>query len=213
MRTSFHDDLDQLNRLISDLIRTAEKAIGSATEALLDADLAAAEAVISGDVAIDATCRRVEEIAVGLQLRQQPVAGDLRLLIAAQRIAADLERSGDLAKNIAKQARLRYPDPVVPAHLRDNVVELGAAARMLLHKAGVIFATRDPVIARELETDDDRVDDLHRALLHAVVASTGEGAVETAVGLTLCGRYYERVADHAVAIAHHVIYLSTGEHV
>lgn len=213
MRDQFHDDLDHLAAQVADLFAAVEEAIGTATTALLTSDLKAAESVISNDLAIDALCRDIEASAIELQLRQQPVARDLRLLLAIQRIIADLDRSGELAKHIAKQARRRYPNQVVPDALRPTVAEMGNAAKELLHKAGAIFTDRDPVQARELKTDDDRIDELHRELLREVVASTGDGAVEAAVDLTLCGRYYERFADHSVAIARQVIYLATGEHV
>lgn len=212
MRDQFHDDLDQLTNRVVDLLDAVEDAVGAATAALLNADLAAAEEVISRDLAIDALGREIEATAITLQLRQQPVARDLRLLLVIQRTVADLERAAALAKHIARQARRRYPAHVVPAALCSTIADMADAAKELLSKAGAIFTAQDAVLARELETDDDRIDELHRALLREVVARTGDGAVETAVDLTLCGRYYERFADHAVAIARQVIYLATGEH-
>jgi phosphate transport system protein len=212
MRDRFHQQLDRVVDSVVGLIGQVEDAVSLATRALLDADRVTAESVISNDLAIDDLCRKIEDDATELLLREQPVASDLRLLLVTQRIVADLERSGDLAKNIAKQARRRYPNKVVPQQMEQTIAEMAAAAGSLLRKASQIFAERDLDLARELEADDDRVDDLHRALLREVVASTGSGAVEAAVDLTLCGRYYERIADHAVVIAHQVIYLSTGDH-
>lgn len=213
MRDRFHQDLDDLGDQVACLINQVHDAVELATGALLEADRVAAESVIANDLIIDALCRRIEDTAIELQLRQQPVARDLRLLLVTQRVVADLERSGDLAKNIAKQTRRRYPERVVPLHLEQTIAQMAASAGSLLQKAGRIFSEQDLLLARQLGADDDQVDDLHRALLREVVASTGSGAVEAAVDLTLCGRYYERIADHAVVIAHQVIYLSTGQHV
>lgn len=211
MREQFHQDLHQLGVQVNELIARVESAIRLATQALLDGDLTAAESVIGDDATIDALCRDIESSAIGLQVRQQPVARDLRLLLVVQRVVADLERSGDLAKNIAKQARRRYPNRVVPDHLRPTVAEMGESAAAILHKAGVVFAAQDAALAQELERDDDHIDDLHRELLRQIIAGTGSDLVETTVDLTLCGRFYERFADHAVAIANQVVYLSTGE--
>lgn len=211
MREQFHNDLEQLAARVGELIARVESAIRIATQALLDADLSAAESVIGSDSTVDALCRDIEAEAIELQVRQQPVARDLRLLLVVQRVVADLERSGDLAKNIAKQARRRYPKHVVPDNLRQTVADMGESAAAILHKAGVVFAEQDATLAKELETDDDHMDELHRQLLRQIVAGTGSDEVETTVELTLCGRFYERFADHAVAIARQVVYLSTGE--
>lgn len=211
MRDRYHNDLDKVVDRLLQLFDNVESSIGLATRALLDADHEVAEQVIAGDQATDALCREIESIAIELQMRQQPVAYDLRLLLTAQRIVADLERSGDLAKNIAKQARRRHPDHVVPDQMRSTVAAMGKAAEALLHKAHQVFAHEDAELARRLDVEDDYMDALHRELLAEVIASSRTESVETAVDLTLIGRFYERFADHAVAIARQVVYLSTGE--
>lgn len=211
MRDRYHNDLDKVVDKVLELFALIEESISDATFSLLDADRDVAEAVIAKDIGIDALCRDIEAIAIELQMRQQPVAYDLRLLLATQRIVADLERSGDLAKNIAKQVRRRHPDLVVPERMRDTVEAMGQAAGSLLHKAHLVFANQDAELARQLDVEDDHMDALHRSLLGQVIASTRTEPVDTTVDLTLIGRFYERFADHAVAIARQVIYLSTGE--
>lgn len=210
-RIHFQRDLDNIVERVLETIKLVEQSMSLATRGLLDADRSAAEEAISNATEIDAICREIEGLVIDLQMRQQPVASDLRLLLATQRILMDLERSGALAKNIAKQVRRRHPEHVVPERMRDTVAEMGQAAVSLVGKAGLVFATQDADLARELEPDDDHMDTLHRALLQQVIAGTGTDPVETTVDLTLCGRYYERFADHAVAIARQVIYRSTGE--
>jgi len=211
MRDRYHNDLDKVVDRLLELFGNVERAIAQATRALLEADHELAGQVVASDHAVDALCREIEAIAIDLQMRQQPVAYDLRLLLTTQRILADLERSGDLAKNIAKQARRRHPDQVVPEQMRDTVAAMGKAAETLLNKARLVFENEDAELARRLDVEDDYVDALHRDLLAQVIASSRTESVETAVDLTLIGRFYERFADHAVAIARQVVYLSTGE--
>ena len=211
MRDRYHNDLAKIVDRVLELFDLVEAAITQATEALLDQDRVAAEDVITRDASVDAVCRDIEAAAIDVQVRQQPVASDLRLLLAVQRIVSDLERSGDLAKNIAKQARRRYPDIVVPEPMRETVVAMGAAAADLIRKAAEVFVNQDAALARQIESEDDHMDALHRSLLAQVISSNRSDPVETTVDLTLIGRFYERFADHAVAIGRQVIYLSTGE--
>ena len=211
MRDRYHNDLAKIVDRVLELFDLVEVAITQATEALLDQDRVAAEDVITRDASVDAVCRDIEAAAIDVQVRQQPVASDLRLLLAVQRIVSDLERSGDLAKNIAKQARRRYPDVVVPEPMRETVVAMGAAAADLIRKAAEVFVNQDAALARQIESEDDHLDALHRSLLAQVISSNRSDPVETTVDLTLIGRFYERFADHAVAIGRQVIYLSTGE--
>ena len=211
MRDRYHNDLAKIVDRVLELFDLVEVAITQATEALLDQDRVAAEDVITRDASVDAVCRDIEAAAIDVQVRQQPVASDLRLLLAVQRIVSDLERSGDLAKNIAKQARRRYPHVVVPEPMRETVVAMGAAAADLIRKAAEVFVNQDAALARQIESEDDHMDALHRSLLAQVISSNRSDPVETTVDLTLIGRFYERFADHAVAIGRQVIYLSTGE--
>ncbi len=211
MRDRYHNDLAKIVDRVLELFDLVEVAITQATEALLHQDRVAAEDVITRDAGVDAVCRDIEAAAIDVQVRQQPVASDLRLLLAVQRIVSDLERSGDLAKNIAKQARRRYPDIVVPEPMRETVVAMGSAAADLIRKAAEVFVNQDAALARQIESEDDHMDALHRSLLAQVISSNRSDPVETTVDLTLIGRFYERFADHAVAIGRQVIYLSTGE--
>lgn len=208
-RDRYQEELDQVIGRVLILFGLVENAIERASRALLDADRELAEDVISADVAIDAICREIEGLAIDIQMRQQPVAGDLRLLIAVHRIVADLERSGDLAKNIAKQVRRRHPEPIMPDSLRETIRSMAQVALELLRQAHQVFADRDPIAAARIDAADDQMDALHRTLLVSMIGAVDE--VETAVELTLIGRFYERYADHAVAIAEQVVYLATGE--
>ncbi len=213
MRDAYHEDLDDITGRLVELTSLTGSAMGRATTALLDADVALAEAVIAGDAVIDAVYHDVEEKAFLLLARQQPVAGDLRILVTSLRMVADLERSGDLALHVAKIARRRYPNTAVPQHLRSTILEMGQVAQLIMSKAGDCIANRDIVLAAELETDDDAMDSLHRTLFTSLLDDEWTDGIEAAIDITLAGRYYERFADHAVSLARRVVYLVTGERV
>lgn len=212
MRDAYHEDLDAIGTALVALTGLVGTAIDRATTALLEADLHAAESVISGDDAVDALYHRIEARALDLLARQQPVANDLRALVASLRMVSDLERTGDYAVHIAKVARRRFPTAAVPPELHPIVTEMGAAAARIVAKAGQVIADRDVAVAAELEADDDVMDGLHRRLFTMLLDGGWPHGMETAIDVTLTGRYYERLADHAVSVARQVVYLVTGEH-
>ncbi|HEV7825334.1 MAG TPA: phosphate signaling complex protein PhoU [Mycobacteriales bacterium] len=211
MRDTFHDELDQIGAALVEMTNLVGSAMSRATTALLDADLSLAESVISADQAIDVLYRQTEERAFDLLARQQPVAGDLRIIITGLRMVGDLERMGDLAEHIAKIARRRYPASAVPPELRAVLLEMGQIAQRIVAKAGSVIAGQDAELAAELEHDDDAMDALHRRLFKIILDDDWEHGVEAAIDITLLGRFYERFADHAVSVARRVVYLVTGE--
>lgn len=212
MRDAYHEDLDAIGAALVRLTGLVESAITRATVALMQADLTAAEAVIAGDDEVDNLYRWIEARSLDLLARQQPVAGDLRTLVGGLRMVSDLERVGDYAVHIAKVARRRYPAGAVPPELRDIVAEMGATAASIVAKAGVVIAERDVAAARELESDDDVMDALQRRLFRVLLDGGWPHGMEAAIDITLTGRYYERLADHAVSVARQLVYLVTGEH-
>jgi phosphate transport system protein len=211
VRDQYHEDLDAITTSLVEITRLAGSAINRATQALLDADLTAAESVITGDEAIDELYAQTERDAFDLLARQQPVASDLRVVIASLRMVADVERMGDLALHIAKVARRRYPASAIPPELQSTVLEMGQVAQRICAKCSSVIAGRDVTMAAELERDDDVMDGLHRRLFSTLLDDSWTGGIETAIDVTLCGRYYERFCDHAVSVARRVIFLVTGE--
>ncbi|MFL6240645.1 MAG: phosphate signaling complex protein PhoU [Actinomycetes bacterium] len=211
MRDIYHEDLDSLSDSLVEMTRLVAGAMGRATQALIDADVQLADNVIASDDTVDALRADIESRAFDILARQQPVASDLRTLIATLRMVTDLERSGDLAEHIAEVARRRYPNSAVPASVRAIVLEMGQVSERIIAKAGSVVATRDIVAAREIERDDDVMDDLHRKMLRTIFGGSWAEGVECAVDVALLGRYYERYSDHAVSVARSVIYLVTGE--
>ncbi|MCA1783279.1 MAG: phosphate signaling complex protein PhoU [Dermatophilaceae bacterium] len=211
MRDAFHEDLDRLSDQLVEMTRLASSAMSRATTALLDADITLAESVIESDDQIDALREELDMRAIDLLARQQPVATDLRIVVTAMRMSSDIERMGDLARHVAKVARLRFPRSAVPADLRATILQMGQVAERIVEKAGSIIAGKDAAAALTLEKDDDAMDDLHRELFTHLADDRWSHGTEAAVDITLIGRYYERFADHAVSVARRVVFLVTGE--
>jgi len=212
-RKSFHESLDELRIDVIRLAALTTEAIAGGTQAFLDADLAAAEQVIEDDDAIDELTHSIEDRCYLLLARQQPMASDLRTVVAVLRIVHELERSADLMVNVAKTTRRLYPHTVDPK-LRGIIQRMGEQAGTQTRVAIDAFADADPSAAAALADMDDTVDDLTKSLFRYIlgVASSDEGTVLQAVQLALVGRHYERVADHAVTIAQRVCFMVTGEH-
>ncbi len=212
MRKAFHEELDRVAETLVEMTHLAASAMNRATTALLDADIHLADSVIAADAEIDARRAELDLMSFDLLARQQPVATDLRVIVTSMRMSSDIERMGDLARHVAKVARLRYPESAVPAELRATILQMGQVAERIVEKAGSVIAARDLVAAQEIERDDDAMDDLHRELLIArVTGGSWQHGTEAAVDITLLARYYERFADHAVSVGHRVIWLVTGE--
>jgi phosphate transport system protein len=211
MRAAYHEKLSGLNDELAQMSQLAGEAMKKATTALLEGDLDAAEEVISGDSEIDAIRTSAEEQAFGLLALQAPVAGDLRSVIAAIHSAGDLERMGDLALHVAKAARRRHPDLVLPQEVAPYFAEMGRVALDLAQDARRVLLERDVELAFTMESDDDAMDDLHRHLFTVMMNRDWPHGVAPAVDVTLLGRFYERFADHAVAVARRVVFMVTGK--
>lgn len=212
MRDSYRDQLDQVTEGLVAMSRLAACGVRAATVAVVETDLEAAEQVIRGDAAVNALFHAIDDQAFTLLSRQQPVASDLRAIVTALRMASDLERAGDYAVHIAKVARRRYPSAVLPDQVRATVQEMGERAASVTAKAGDVIRERDLGLARQLLADDDAVDALHERLFTVVLDERHQYPPDKVVDVTLVGRYYERLADHAVAVSRAVTYLITGQH-
>lgn len=211
MRQVFIAELEALGHDLTAMSRLVETAIDRAGTALLTADLALAEQVIEADRAIDAMERDLDERCVLLIAQQQPVAGDLRTVVAALRMSASLERMGDLARHLAEVARLRYPHPVVPAELHDLFDRMHGAAVRIAREVTAVLDARDADLARAIDEDDDLLDRLHQDTFTATLGGNLELSPQQLVDVTLAARYFERFGDHAVSVAERVVYVATGE--
>jgi len=210
MREAFTEQLDAVSDDLVHMTRVVGSAMNRATQALLDADLRMAEEVIAADLGVDTLTAEVEDKCFDLIALQAPVASDLRIVIGALRIASSLERMGDLAEHVAKQARMRYPNPAVPQELRGTFAEMGGIAEAIVSQTGAVIATKDVGLATDIARHDEQMDHLHRELFTIVLSPSWSHGVEAAIDVTLLSRYYERYADHAVSVARRVYFLVTG---
>lgn len=193
-----------------------ETAIEEATVALVEGDVERARRVMDGDDAIDEMFVDLELRAMHLIAQQQPMAQDLRLIVAVLRVIHDLERSGDLAYNMAKVVK----DNIPITQMRPVAVlihELGMATKRLTSKSLDAWSAKDVSLAAEMDDLDDEIDDLYRRLLKELFDLQcrddlgEEGAFDLAMKLVLVGRGYERIADHAVNMGERIRYLVTGD--
>ena len=212
MREQFQKELDEVSTTLVQMAGLVRVAMDNATTALLTADLTLAEKVIADDLIIDEMQHELDARTINLIARQSPVATDLRTLVTSLRMSADLERMGDLAHHIAKSARMRYPATAVPPELSLTIEEMGRVCVKIIEKVALVLKNRDTERALEVEKDDDEIDSLHRRIIQTLLDPSWKHGVETAIDMTLLGRYYERCADHAVSISRRLYFLVTGNY-
>lgn len=211
MRDAFHEDLDKISDQLVDMTKLVGTALERATAALLEGDRTIAESVIAADDDIDALRREVDDLAVDLLARQQPVATDLRMVVTAMHMSSDIERMGDLARHIAKVARMSAPNVAVPENLRPIIAEMARVGEKLVQATGDAIGSKDVYAAVEIGRIDDEMDELHKKVFTTLLGDWEHG-MEAGVNATLLSRYYERYGDHAVAVADRIVYLVTGRY-
>jgi phosphate transport system protein len=211
MREVFQQELREVQERLVEIAALVEASIENATRAFNESNVSLAETVIADDAKIDELTVSLDELAINILARQQPVARDLRIVVSALRISASLERMGDMSEHIAQLARYRFPEKVVPKSLRSTFAEMGRLDVEVAKKLTQLLRSEDVKIAEEIRNDDDRIDELHLSVFDKVLGETWKGGAEDTVDATLASRYHERFADHAVSIAKKVQYLATGD--
>jgi phosphate transport system protein len=211
MREVFQQELHEVQERLVEIATLVADSIDAATRAFNESDVTLAEGVIENDRRIDVLAAELDELAITILARQQPVARDLRIVVSALRISASLERMGDMAEHIAQLARYRFPEKVVPKGLRSTFREMGALDVEIARNLTELLRTQDTDIAEHIRNEDDKVDALHLAVFDKVLGETWKGETVDTVDATLASRYHERFADHAVSIAKKVQYLATGD--
>jgi phosphate transport system protein len=209
---------EQLQEVRADVVKLAVKTceqISAATQALLDADLTVVDDIYDVHREITERVLQVEHRVYQLFALQQPMASDLRAMLAVLRILHEIELTGGLMRNVARATRRLYPREL-PPRIRGIIERMGAQASVQTHLAVDAFADGDEAIAAALPDMDDVMDDLQKELFRAIFAgfsggSTDEAALQMAVQLAFVGRDYERAADHAVMIGRWVDFMVTGQ--
>ncbi|MEM1333494.1 MAG: phosphate signaling complex protein PhoU [Actinomycetota bacterium] len=211
LRSNFHEQLGEIRTGIARLCAGVTELVPRATEILLDADLEGAEYMILGDSEYDARSIQLEEQCFSLIALQAPVAVDLRELVSAIKIIADVERSADLCVNICKAARRIYSHDL-DAGLRGIIHKCGEQASLLFKEATEAYLANDGMRAAALHDMDSYLDDLHRQFIQIIFESHAAGNIDlqVAVQLAVVARFYERIGDHAVNVADRTRYIVDG---
>jgi phosphate transport system protein len=211
MRIAYGEQLAAIEDALLSMTRLVQQSVDQATHALLEADMEAADAVVTGDLVIDQVRDTIEDQVYELLALQQPVAGDLRMLLATARMIADLERMGDLAVHVAKVAKMRYPAVAIPDEMLPTMQRASEVAIAMVGELTKIIGERDLSAVAAIEARDEEMDQLRRQEFRIILSDSWSHGVEPAIDLALLGRYYERIADHAVTLARRIVYLVTGE--
>ncbi len=214
-RRTFDEQLHDVRGEVVKLAARACEQIGAATQALLDADLALVERIDEAHLEIEQRVVQIEHHVYQLFALQQPMASDLRVMLAVLRMLHEIELTAGLMRNVARQTRRLYPREL-PPRIRGIIERMGAQASVQVHLSVDAFADSDEKVAAALPDMDDVMDDLQKELFRAIFAgfsagTTDEAALQTAVQIAFVGRDYERAADHAVMIGRWVEFMVTGE--
>ncbi|WDZ85568.1 phosphate signaling complex PhoU family protein [Micromonospora cathayae] len=204
------EQLDRLSGLLATVSRDAAGTIRRVSVALLDVDPVGARAVLAEVKDRAATHRQIDELVPLTLVRQQPVASDLRLVLAGLRMNTELHRMDVLAGHIAKLVVARHPAQVVPPPVRPLIGAMAETTVRIADKSALCLATRDRIDALQLGLDDDELDVQYQRLF-GILTDAWPYGVQAAIDVAMLGRYYERFADHAVNVARRVAYLVGGD--
>jgi phosphate transport system protein len=211
LRQPFHHDLAALEQQARDMADCARRALDDSIKALAESDTALAASVIAGDADLDRRYQDIEARAIDLLGRQQPVASDLRLLVALIHVALHLERIGDAAVDVGQATQAVASLPPMPEVLR-SLQDMGQAAASMTATAVDAFSRRDRQLCEQVAGLDDHIDELDRELAGHVLAEHPQAeSLEWALRMVPVSRVLERAADHAVDIAEQAWFLMTGE--
>jgi phosphate transport system protein len=211
--TSYEDELTNLNKSISEMGGMVEQAITEAAVALLKLDHAQAQTVRAFDKQIDEIQQRINDAAVSIIARRQPMAADLRMVVTAIQVANDLERTGDMAKQLAKRAMQIESMGLAPKFYNGVKHMKELVSRQLKHAIDA-YLSRDTAAAVDVCSRDDEVDAMYNSLFRELLTYMMEDPrnITQCTHLLFCTKSLERVGDHATNIAEAAYYLETGRH-
>ena len=210
MRAIFNQELKQRGSDLESMANPVATAIERAAESLRQGDIVIAEQVIDADERINDLQRDIDDLCVMLLARQQPVAGDLRNVLSALRMAQTLERQGDLARHVAAIARGRYPEPPLPEPVLGLILEMADLAVRAGKDVARLISTRDLELASVIQTNDAELDALHRRSFQMILDPAHDLSRQQVIDAVLMGRFLERFGDHSTSVASRVAYLVSG---
>ena len=210
MRVNYEHELGLLNNDIKEMGRLVENSIEQCFIAFEDQNFEKAEDIIKGDRTINDLERSIEARCLSLILRQQPVAGDLRVVSSALKVVTDLERIGDHASDIAELVLRLKGEHVY--HVIRHIPAMAAAAKEMVHASIEAFINQDLEAAKELQKKDDVVDDLFDKVKNDVVELLKQpsGHIDQCIDLLMVAKYLERIGDHAVNVCEWTEFAKTG---
>lgn len=211
VRKVFQAELHQIGEGLLEISTLVREAIEKSTVAFAAADLESAQEVIAADARIDFLQNDLDERAIDVLALQGPVASDLRMIVGSLRMSASLERMGDLARHISQLTRLRYPNAVIPASLRETFAELARLDILIAAKVTDLLESRDLELVNDIMAAKAEISKLHKTVFHTMGSPDWQETPSTTVDVTLASRYFERFGDHGVSVARKVSYLVTGE--
>ena len=212
MRSRFDQELDTLNEELVSMGNLVESSIEAAGSALKTQNVDLARRVVEGDREVNNKEREIEDLAMKLILRQQPVAGDLRLISTALRMITDMERIGDQAADIS-EITIMLADQTYLKELV-HIPQMGDATIKMVRESIDAFVRKDVELAKQVILYDDVVDDLFDVIKEELIGYIREnkGSSEQAIDFMMIAKYFERIGDHAQNIAEWVYYAITGDH-
>ena len=208
MRVIFNEELKAVADDLDRMVHSVRKAINGAGDALLNQNLEAAQAVIDGDIEIDALESSVIDQCVKLLAKQNPVATDLRVVVSTLRLAATFERMGDLARHIAEAARRTYPASPLPENAQPLFAEMQAFLNETADRVVSMLSDRDTQVAEQIILSDDKLDALHKKTFELAQSEDWQGTNQQLIDVVLIGRFMERLGDHAAA--RRVVFIVSG---
>jgi phosphate transport system protein len=211
MREVFQQQLHEVQDRLVEIANDATKVMKNASDSFNNSDVVLADQAIASAELVNEKALALDELVIRILAKQSPVARDLRILVSALRISASLERMAALAGHIAQIARYRYPGSAIPEALKGTFAEMGALDYELGKKVVKLLKNTDVDLARSIQAEDARVDELHRHVFDTVLDDNWKENAMFTVDVTLASRYHERFADHVVDISAKVSYLTTGE--
>lgn len=210
MRVIFNEEMKAVAKDLERMVELVAKAMNDSGNALVKADIDLAQEVIDQDIKLDALEDRVIDQCLTLLARQNPVATDLREVVATMRLATTFERMGDLTSHIAQITRRTWPDSAIPREAKDTVTSMIDFLHVLSGRLTDMLSKHDVEIANAIIDSDDTLDKLHEKIFSTVESDSWHGTRKQIIDLVLLSRFIERIGDHCVAAARQVVFIVSG---